>query len=107
MIDFFSKKIGLDYPYDKYAQVAAVDFIFGGMEHTTVTTQTDDALHDERAHEEAKYFSEGLCAHELAHQWFGDLITCKDWSHLWLNESFATYFDDLYAEHDKGEDEFA
>lgn len=107
MIDFFSKKIGLDYPYDKYGQVAVTDFIFGGMEHTTVTTQTDDALHDERAHEEAKYFSEGLCAHELAHQWFGNLITCKDWSHLWLNESFATYFDALYAEHDLGAEEFS
>src|SRR3989338_7307171 len=106
MIDFFSNKIGVSYPYEKYAQVAAVDFIFGGMEHTTVTTQTDDALHDERAHEEAKYFSEGLCAHELAHQWFGDLITCKDWSHLWLNESFATYFDALYMEHERGNDEF-
>ncbi len=106
MIGFFSKKIGVDYPYEKYAQVAVADFIFGGMEHTTATTQTDDALHDETAHEEAKYFSDGLCAHELAHQWFGDLITCKDWSHLWLNESFATYFDALFEEHDKGRDEF-
>ena len=107
MIDFFSNRIGFAYPYEKYSQVAVTDFIFGGMEHTTVTTQTDDALHDERAHEEAKYFSEGLCAHELAHQWFGDLITCKDWSHLWLNESFATYFDALFTEQDMGGDEFA
>ncbi|HLC77200.1 MAG TPA: M1 family aminopeptidase [archaeon] len=106
MIDFFSKKIGVNYPYEKYAQIAVADFIFGGMEHTTATTQTDDALHDERAHEEAKYFSDGLCAHELAHQWFGNFITCKDWSHLWLNESFATYFDALYEEHDRGNDEF-
>src|SRR3989338_1502698 len=107
MIDLFSKMIGVGYPYEKYAQIAVADFIFGGMEHTTSTTQTDSVLHDERAHEEAKYHSDGLCAHELAHQWFGDLITCKDWSHSWLNESFATYFDALFAEHDKGEDEFA
>lgn len=106
MIDFFSKKIGVDYPFEKYAQIAVADFIFGGMEHTTSTTQTDSVLHDERAHEEAKYNSDGLCAHELAHQWFGDLITCKDWSHAWLNESFATYFDALFMEHDKGKDEF-
>ncbi len=106
MIDFFSKKTGLDYPYEKYAQIAVADFIFGGMEHTTSTTQTDNVLHDERAHEEAQYNSDCLCAHELAHQWFGNLITCKDWSHAWLNESFATYFDALFMEHDKGHDEF-
>ncbi len=106
MIDFFSKKIGVPYPYEKYAQIAVADFMFGGMEHTTATTETDNLLHDEKAHEEAKYYSESVCVHELAHQWFGDLITCKDWSHLWLNEGFATYFDALFMEHDRGEDEF-
>ncbi len=104
MLEFFSNTIGVKYPYDKYAQVAAADFIFGGMEHTTATTQTDLVLHDERAHEEA--WHDGLVAHELAHQWFGDLLTCKSWPHAWLNESFATYFDALFTEHDKGKDEF-
>ena len=47
-----------------------------------------------------------LVAHELAHQWFGDLMTCKDWSHIWLNEGFASYFDPLFTEHDRGVDEF-
>jgi aminopeptidase N len=106
IIDFFSKKTGVKYPYEKYAQIAVTDFLFGGMEHTTSTTMTDIYLHDEKAHEEVQNMSDGLCAHELAHQWFGDLVTCRDWSHGWLNESFATYFDALFAQHDKGEEYF-
>src|SRR3989344_2723922 len=104
ILQFFSERIGTVYPYERYSQVAVADFIFGGMEHTTMTTQTDYALHDERAAEES--WSEGLVAHELAHQWFGDLLTCKDWSHAWLNESFATYFDALFLEYDRGTEEF-
>lgn len=104
MLQFFSEKTGYRYPYERYSQVAVTDFIFGGMEHTTFTTQTDGALHDERA--VAESWADGLVAHELAHQWFGDLITCKDWSHAWLNESFATYFDALFTEYDRGEEEF-
>ena len=105
MMEFFSKKIGVPYPYPKYAQVAALDFIYGGMENTSATTQTSLTLHDERAH--LDFSSNPLVAHELAHQWFGDLLTCRDWSHAWLNESFATYFEALYTEFDKGADEFA
>lgn len=104
MLNFFSEKIGIKYPYEKYAQVVVADFIFGGMENTTATTLTDTTLHDARAH--LDFSSDGLVAHELAHQWWGDLLTCKDWSHGWLNEGFATYFDALYTEHHKGVDEF-
>lgn len=105
MIDFFSKKLGVPYPYAKYSQAAVFDFIYGGMENTSCTTQTAMTLHDERAH--LDFSSDPLVAHELAHQWFGDLVTCKDWSHAWLNESFATYFEALFREHDRGDDEFA
>ncbi len=105
MMEFFSRQIGVPYAYPKYAQVAALDFIFGGMENTSATTQTALTLHDERAH--LDFSSDPLVAHELAHQWFGDLLTCRDWSHAWLNESFATYFEALFTEHDKGADEFA
>ncbi len=104
MVKFFSEKLDFLYPYKKYAQIAVEDFVFGGMENTTATTQTTMTLHDERAHQD--YESESLVAHELAHQWFGDLLTCKDWSHAWLNEGFATYFEAMYREHDLGEDEF-
>jgi aminopeptidase N len=105
MLEFFSSKIGVPYAYPKYAQVAAVDFIYGGMENTSATTQTALTLHDERAH--LDFSSDPLVAHELAHQWFGDLLTCREWSHAWLNESFATYFEALFTEFDKGADEFA
>lgn len=104
MIEFFSSQLGVPYPYAKYSQVAAVDFIYGGMENISATTQTALTLHDERAH--LDFSSDPLVAHELAHQWFGDLVTCKDWSHAWLNESFATYFEALFKEHDLGADEF-
>ncbi|MBV8281338.1 MAG: M1 family metallopeptidase, partial [Candidatus Eremiobacteraeota bacterium] len=105
MVDFFGDRIGVKYPYPQYSQIAVRDFVFGGMENTTCTTQTDSTLHDTRA--ALDFTSDDLVAHELAHQWFGDLLTCKDWSHAWLNESFATYFDALFKEYDLGEDEFA
>lgn len=104
MVEFFSNKIGVRYPYEKYATVCVQDFIFGGMENTTATTLTDFTLHDARAH--LDYTSDPLLAHELAHQWFGDLLTCRDWSHGWLNEGFATYFEALWTEHHLGRDEF-
>jgi aminopeptidase N len=104
MLRFFTAKIGVPYPWPKYAQIAVSDFVFGGMENTSATTQTDLTLHDERAH--LDFSSNGLVAHELAHQWFGNLLTCKHWSHAWLNEGFATYFDALFHEHHKGQDEF-
>ena len=105
MIQFFERVIGVPYPYAKYAQVAVSDFIFGGMENTSATTQTDSTLHDARAHLDHK--SDPLVAHELAHQWWGDLLTCRDWAHAWLNEGFATYFEALWCEENLGADEFA
>ncbi len=103
MLDYFSKKIGVGYPYEKYAQVVAWDFIYGGMENISATTQCESTLHPESI--ELDYSSEPLVSHELAHQWFGDLLTCKEWSHAWLNEGFATYFETLWTEHEHGKDE--
>ncbi len=103
MVEFFGRAIGRPYPYAKYAQVCVPEF-GGGMENITATTMTDEALHDAIA--ELEHSSDGLVAHELAHQWFGDLLTCKDWSHIWLNEGFASYFGPLYSEHALGEQEF-
>ena len=104
MLRLFNRLAGLPYPWAKYAQITVADFIFGGMENTTATTLTDSTLHDQRAH--LDFSSDFLVSHELAHQWFGDLLTCKDWSHAWLNEGFATYFEAMFTEHDLGEDEF-
>ena len=104
MLDFFSDLTGAKYPYARYAQTFVADFIFGGMENVTATTLTDTSLLDKRASVDADV--DGLLAHELAHQWFGDLLTCRDWSHGWLNEGFATYFEALYTQHHKGIDEF-
>ncbi len=104
MIAFFEKATGFSYPYAKYGQVVISDFMYGGMENTTITTLTDQALVDERARLDVE--GESLVAHELAHMWYGDLITTKSWEHTWINEGFASYFDPLYFEHWRGKDEF-
>ena len=103
MVKFFSEKTGLKYPYAKYAQTTARDF-GGGMENISATTQTDNMIHDARTELDSN--SDGLQAHELAHQWFGDYVTCRDWSDIWLNESFATYFQAMWDEHKLGGDDF-
>ncbi len=104
MMDFFSKVTGQPYPYPKYAQVVITDFTFGGMENTSMTTLVETTLHDENAR--PNYETEGLVSHELAHQWFGDYVTMKAWPHIWLNEGFADYFEELWFEHRFGKDEF-
>jgi len=103
MVKFFSEKTGLKYPYAKYAQTMARDF-GGGMENISATTQTDNMIHDART--EIDQTSDSLESHELAHQWFGDYLTCRSWSDIWLNESFATYFQAMWDEHSLGHDDF-
>ncbi len=104
MVKFFASKLGVPFPWDKYAQVTAANFIFGGMENVSATTQTDATLHDEKAHKD--FDSDGLVAHELAHMWGGDLVTCRTWSHGWLNEGWATQMQNEWKRHDKGDDEY-
>ena len=104
MIRLFAKLTGVPYPWTKYAQVVVQDFIFGGMENTGATTMYDGILLDKRAAIDAS--SDDLIAHELAHQWFGDLVTCRDWSHAWLNEGFATFMEHVWREHHLGHDEY-
>lgn len=103
MVKFFSEKTGIKYPYSKYAQTTVRDF-GGGMENISATTQTDNMIHDARTELDGN--SDGLQSHELAHQWFGDLVTCRHWSDIWLNESFATYFQAMWDEHQLGHDDF-
>ncbi len=106
MMEFMSNYLRYPYPYKKYAQVAAADFIYGGMEHTTCTTQTDWTLQDAIAHAETPNRPTVLSIHELAHQWFGDLVTIKDWSHIWVHEGFATYFEFAWEEHAESRDAY-
>jgi aminopeptidase N len=104
MLRFFGELTGVPYPHAQYTQIAVPDFIFGGMENFTVTTQTDNTLHDDRAH--LDFSSDDLVAHEAAHTWFGNLVTARDWAHAWLHESFATYLESLYLREARGADEF-
>ena len=97
MMNFFGQYLRLEYPFKKYSQVAVDEFEFGGMENISATTLTKDILHDDKVVGEYKRDIQ-IVSHELAHQWFGDLITCKDWPHIWLNEGFATYFESLYID---------
>jgi aminopeptidase N len=100
MIELFEKKTGIPYPWPKYAQVVVSDFIFGGMENTSATTMYEHILLDERGALDVDM--DGLVAHELAHQWFGDYVTCRDWSEGWLNEGWATYMELVWK--DEGHD---
>jgi aminopeptidase N len=98
MIDLFTKKLGVDYPWEKYAQVMVDDFVAGGMENSSATTNTATSLKSPKLAPEFPTNEDPLISHELAHQWFGDLVTCKDWANIWLNEGFATFFETVWAE---------
>lgn len=106
MIEFFSEKFGYPYPFPKYAQVCVDDFIFGGMENTSTTLLTDRCLLDERAALDNQR-TESLVAHELAHQWFGDLVVIKHWSHAWIKEGLASYSEVFWTDHEYGADDAA
>src|SRR5436190_11985551 len=99
---FFDEEIGVPYPWAKYDQICVNDFVAGGMENTSATTLTDSTLYTDAT--ENLRLNHGLVAHEMAHQWFGDLVTCKDWSHIWLNEGFATYYETLFEGRKNGRD---
>ncbi len=102
IMDFYEHEIGVPFPWEKYDQVTILDFVAGGMENTTLTTLTHNTIFTKEM--ENVRTTRRLDAHEMAHQWFGDYVTCKDWSHLWLNEGFATYYTHLYEGHKFGPD---
>ena len=101
MLEFYSNYWDFEFPWEKYGQAFVADFLYGGMENTSITINTDEVLGP-------KLFSQGnerrsyLVMHEMAHQWFGDLLTCKSWSEGWLNEGFATHSEMLWDEHVNG-----
>ena len=103
MLGFFSRLL-IEYPYEKYAQVAVRDFIFGGMENVSATTLRDSVLQDAQA--AADYPDTEVVAHELAQHWFGDFVQARDWADIWLNEGFATYLPALYTQHREGSEAY-
>ena len=104
VLEFLGQLTGLPYPYSKYATCAVDGFPFGGMENTSATTITTASLCDVRGRMDGG--AVGLVVHEAAHQWFGDLLTCADWSQVWLNEGFATYCTLLWYEETRGQGDF-
>ena len=103
MMGFFSTKLGVEFPWQKYAQIVGRDYVSGAMENTTST------LHQESAYQNARELSDGneweeTIAHELFHQWFGDLVTAESWSNITVNESFANYSEYLWDEYKHGKD---
>ena len=103
MMKYFSTITGMDYPWVKYSQIVGRDYVSGAMENTTAT------LHQESAYQDARELTDGnrwedVIAHELFHQWFGDIVTTESWSNLTLNESFANYSEYLWNEYKYGKD---
>jgi aminopeptidase N len=103
MIALFEKLLGVPFPWAKYAQISGRDYVSGAMENTTATLHSDAVQQDARELVDENIW-EGTIAHELFHQWFGDLVTAESWSNLTVNESFADYSQTIWLENSMGKD---
>jgi aminopeptidase N len=105
MMKYFEQQTGVDFPYNKYDQTVVAGFEFGGMENITATTMADTFIFladTEFGRNEVM----DLVSHELAHSWFGNLVTCRNWAELWLNEGFATYMEAAFREKKYGREDY-
>jgi aminopeptidase N len=105
MLEFFSKKLGYDYPWPKYSQVVVRDYVSGAMENTSAVIFGEFMQQDKRGLLDNHLTNEKVVAHEMFHHWFGDLVTTESWANLTLNEGFANYSEYLWLEHKYGRDE--
>lgn len=105
MMQFFAERFQYDFPFNRYAQTIVANFIFGGMENITATTQADTEILS-GTDSETYTGADNLVSHELSHSWFGNIATAKDWANLWVNEGFATFFEAAYKEHVAGRDAY-
>lgn len=104
MVEYFGRVLDEPYPWDRYAQLSVWNFGWGGMENTSCTTLYDTVVNAPTA--VVDHDQDGLIAHELAHQWFGDLVTCNSWDHIWLNEGLTTFMNTLWLEERDGKDQY-
>ncbi|GAA3944928.1 M1 family metallopeptidase [Hymenobacter algoricola] len=104
MLEFFSTRLGVEYPWNKYAQVVVRDYVSGAMENTSATLHGEFVQMTDKQLVDREYQNESVIAHELFHQWFGDYVTAESWSNLTVNESMADFSEGLYAEHKYGAD---
>lgn len=100
MLEFFSDKLGIKYPWDKYAQIVVRDYVSGAMENTTSVIFGEFV--QKHARELIDNHNEKIIAHEMFHHWFGDYVTCESWANLTMNEGFANYSEYLWLEHKYG-----
>lgn len=103
MMTYFSELLNYPYPWPNYDQVVVRDYVSGAMENTTSSIFMEQLQLNDRELEDFNW--DDIIAHELFHQWFGDLVTCESWSNLTLNEGFASYSEYLWDEHKYGKDE--
>lgn len=104
IMNFFESEIGVPYPWESYSQIPVQDFMYGAMENTTATVFGDFFCADKRSFNDRNYV--GVNAHEMAHQWFGDMVTARCEPHHWLQESFATYYNMMAEREFFGQDHF-
>ena len=104
MLEFFSNRLGVEYPWNKYAQIVCRDYVSGAMENTSATLHGEQVQLTDRELLDREYGGESVIAHELFHQWFGDYVTAESWANITVNETMADFSEGLYAEHKYGRD---